>query len=109
MAAPQLQAYLTWRRPLAGSLYGLNKRKMEDRYRAAADVVPAGAGQMAIDIGRRQFISALGGLAVAWPLARRAQQSVPVVGFLRNTLPDSRLMTAFRKGLSEIGYVEDRI
>jgi putative ABC transport system substrate-binding protein len=61
---------------------------------------------MAIGIGRRQFKSALGGLAVAWPLATRAQQPMPVVGFLGNTLPDSRLMTAFRKGLSEIGYVE---
>ena len=58
---------------------------------------------MAIVIGRRQFISALGGAAVAWPLAAHAQQ--PVVGVLRNTLPDSWLMTAFRKGLSEIGYV----
>ena len=54
---------------------------------------------------RREFIAALGG-TLAWPLATRAQQPVPVVGFLRNTLPDSRLMTAFRKGLSEIGYVE---
>jgi putative ABC transport system substrate-binding protein len=55
---------------------------------------------------RREFIALVGGTAVAWPLATRAQQQVPAVGFLRNTLPDSRLMTAFRKGLSEIGYVE---
>jgi len=68
---------------------------------------PIGNGQMAIGIGRRRFISALGGGAVMWPLVVRAQQpAVPVVGFLRNTLPDSRLVTAFRKGLSEIGYVE---
>ena len=55
---------------------------------------------------RRQFIYLIGGTAATWPLVARAQQPVPVVGFLRNTLPNSRLISAFRKGLSEIGYVE---
>jgi len=61
---------------------------------------------------RRNFISLLGGAAVTWPLAARAQQpaAVPVVGFLRNTPSASfeYIVAAFRRGLSEMGFVDGR-
>jgi AIPR protein len=55
---------------------------------------------------RREFISLVGGVAMAWPLAARAQQpGMPVVGFVRGS-PDARRATAFRRGLTETGYIE---
>jgi len=60
-------------------------------------------------VRRRELIALLAGAAAAWPLAARAQQPrVPVVGYLSSGLPEPNgpAVTAFHKGLSEIGFVD---
>jgi putative tryptophan/tyrosine transport system substrate-binding protein len=59
-------------------------------------------------VKRREFISLIGGAAVAWPLTARGQQSaLPVIGFLDRRSPDALAdrLRAFRQGLKDTGYV----
>src|SRR4051812_28451540 len=59
---------------------------------------------------RREFIAGLGGAGVMGPRRAWSQQAMPMVGFLRSTsLADAgHLVTAFRQGLKEGGFVEGR-
>jgi putative tryptophan/tyrosine transport system substrate-binding protein len=58
---------------------------------------------------RREFISLLAA-AVACPFAARAQGATPTIGYLHSgsSTPYAQLVAAFRHGLEETGYAENR-
>jgi len=55
---------------------------------------------------RRELIILLGGSAVVWPLAARAQSAMPVVGLLSSFSSNDRNTEAFNQGLKELGFVD---
>ena len=59
---------------------------------------------------RREFITLLGGVAMAWPLRAAAQTppKLPLIGFLAVGLINSRYYNAFPLGMRELGFVEGR-
>jgi putative tryptophan/tyrosine transport system substrate-binding protein len=63
-----------------------------------------------LDLRRRQFITLLAGAAATWPVATRAQQPVPVIGYFsaRSPVTDAPMLSAFRQGLNDTGFIEGR-
>ena len=60
---------------------------------------------------RREFIALLSGAGITWPLTARAQQpTMPVIGFLHLTSPETNQenLASFRRGLSNTGYIEGK-
>jgi putative ABC transport system substrate-binding protein len=61
------------------------------------------------DMRRREFLGVIGGAAVAWPVAGRAQHAaMPVIGFLGPASPGpyAPYVAGFLRGLKEVGYFE---
>jgi putative ABC transport system substrate-binding protein len=59
-------------------------------------------------MNRREFVGAVAAAAATWPVVTRAQQAVPVIGFLdsRSSGAMTSRLVAFRQGLKEVGFIE---
>src|SRR5262245_6654589 len=73
-------------------------------------MTPNRRGHMASHIGRRKFLTALGGAAAAWPLAARGQQKLPTIGLVGGAIPTTQgtWVAAFVQRLRELGWIENR-
>src|SRR5215813_5266819 len=86
--------------------------------RSCRGIVPfthlAREGRMTVTIGRRELLTALGGAAVAWPLAARAQQveRMRLIGVLVASAADDSVfqarVAAFQQGLAQLGWTDGR-
>jgi ABC-type uncharacterized transport system substrate-binding protein len=91
---------------------GLSGREIRDDRSRISQELNAGYSQhMAIPVGRRRFLTGLGGVAAAsvWPPAVRAQKpAMPVIGWLSTATASAQAVrvAAFRRGLAEMGYAE---
>jgi putative ABC transport system substrate-binding protein len=64
---------------------------------------------MTVTIGRREFLAALGSATIAWPLAARAQQAMPLIGYLHTASSEAyaSMISAFHDGLKRPGMSRD--
>src|SRR5262245_66489308 len=74
---------------------------------------PQPEGHMASYIGRRKFLATLGGVAAAWPLAARAQQSermrrIGVLGLDEDDPAAKLRVSSFTQALAELGWTDGR-